>query len=48
MRFFVVFAIALIAIGLALPIIGIREVPLWQVACGALIPAAAISFIKSE
>lgn len=44
LKFLIVFAVILTAMGLGLPLLN-ANLPLWQVACGAFIPAVAISYV---
>lgn len=45
-KFLFIFAMILVAMGVGLPFLGIHDLPLWQVACGAFIPTAAIYYIS--
>lgn len=45
LKFLIIFAVILIAMGVGLPAIGIQNIPLWQVACGAFVVAAPASYL---
>lgn len=46
-KFLFIFAVILIAMGVGLPAIGIQQLPLWQLAAGAFIPASAIAYLTN-